>query len=95
MYYNLSNKADALLFGPINAVSINEKRVLFRPDEFTINKNGQIQLNYVASVFLGLVYYNYFYSLRKEEVILLSFEPLKNNISIDINKKKQGGSLAL
>jgi iron(III) transport system ATP-binding protein len=95
VYYNLSNKADALLFGPINAVSINEKRVLFRPDEFTINKNGQIQLNYVASVFLGLVYYNYFYSLKKEEVILLSFEPLKNNISIDINKKKQGTALVL
>ena len=95
VYYNMSNKADALLFGPINAVSINEKRVLFRPDEFTIKKNGQIQLNYVASVFLGLVYYNYFYSLKQEEVILLSFEPLKNNISIDINKKKQGTALVL
>ena len=89
-YYNLSNKADALLFGPINSVLINEKRVLFRPDEFIINKNGEIQLNYIASVFLGLVYYNYFYSLKNEEIILLSFEPLKNNISIDINKKKQG-----
>jgi iron(III) transport system ATP-binding protein len=89
-YYNLSNKADALLFGPINSVLINEKRVLFRPDEFIINKNGEIQLNYIASVFLGLVYYNYFYSLKNEEIILLSFEPLKNNISIDINKKNKG-----
>ena len=87
-YYNLSNKADALLFGPINAVLINEKRVLFRPDEFVENKNGAIQLNYIASVFLGLVYYNYFYSRKNEEVILLSFEPLKKNICIDINKKK-------
>jgi iron(III) transport system ATP-binding protein len=89
-YYNLSNKADALLFGPINAVLINEKRVLFRPDEYVENKNGAIQLNYIASVFLGLVYYNYFYSHKNEEIILLSFEPLKNNISIDINKKKLG-----
>jgi ABC-type sugar transport system ATPase subunit len=86
-YYNLSNKADALLFGPINAVLINEKRVLFRPDEYVENKNGAIQLNYIASVFLGLVYYNYFYSPNNEEIILLSFEPLKNNICIDINKK--------
>jgi len=91
-YYNLSNKADALLFGPINAVLINEKRVLFRPDEFVENKNGAIQLNYIASVFLGLVYYNYFYSRNDEEIILLSFEPLKNNISIDINKKNLGKS---
>jgi iron(III) transport system ATP-binding protein len=89
-YYNLSNKTDALLFGPINAVLINEKRVLFRPDEFTENKNGEIHLNYIASVFLGLVYYNYFYSHKNEEIILLSFEPLKNNICIDINKKNLG-----
>ena len=89
-YYNLSNKADALLFGPINAVLINEKRVLFRPDEFIENKNGAIHLNYIASVFLGLVYYNYFYSHKNEEIILLSFEPLKKNICIDIHKKNKG-----
>lgn len=90
-YYNATCKSDAMLFGPINAISLNEKKILFRPDEYTENQNGSVELNYIASVFLGVLYYNYFYSLKKEEIILLSFEPFKNNISIDINKKNKKG----
>ena len=88
-YYNSTSKSDAMLFGPINTISLNEKKILFRPDEYTENLKGGIELNYIASVFLGVVYYNYFYSLKNEEIILLSFEPFKNNISIDINKKNK------
>ena len=90
-YYNSTSKSDAMLFGPINAISLNEKKILFRPDEYTENQNGSVELNYIGSVFLGVVYYNYFYSLKKEEIILLSFEPFKNNISIDIKKKNKKG----
>lgn len=86
-YYNPSSKIDALFFGPINSIVLNGKRVLFRPDEYKQNNSGSILLSFVRAVFLGSIYYNYFYTLAKEELVLISINPLNNTTAIDIDKK--------
>ena len=86
-YYNPSSKIDALFFGPINSIVLNGKRVLFRPDEYKQNSSGEISLSFVRAVFLGSIYYNYFYTLAKEELVLISINPLHNTTVIDIDKK--------
>ena len=86
-YYNPSSKIDALFFGPINSIVLNGKRVLFRPDEYKQNNSGSILLSFVRAVFLGSIYYNYFYTLAKEEIVLISINPLNNTTAIDIDKK--------
>ena len=86
-YYNPSSKIDALFFGPINSILLNGKRVLFRPDEYKQNSSGAISLYFVRAVFLGSIYYNYFYTLAKEELVLISINPLNNTTAIDIDKK--------
>ena len=86
-YYNPSSKIDALFFGPINSIVLNGKRVLFRPDEYIQNSSGAISLSFVRAVFLGSIYYNYFYTLAKEELVLISINPLNNTTAIDIDKK--------
>ena len=86
-YYNSSSKNDALFFGPINSIVLNGKRVLFRPDEYKQNNSGSILLSFVRAVFLGSIYYNYFYTLAKEEIVLISINPLNNTTAIDIDKK--------
>lgn len=86
-YYNPSSKIDALFFGPINSIVLNGKRVLFRPDEYKQNSSGAISLSFVRAVFLGSIYYNYFYTLAKEELVLISINPLHNITAIDIDKK--------
>ena len=86
-YYNPSSKIDALFFGPINSIVLNGKRVLFRPDEYKQNSSGEISLSFVRAVFLGSIYYNYFYTLAKEEIVLISINPLNNTTAIDIDKK--------
>ena len=86
-YYNSSSKIDALFFGPINSIVLNGKRVLFRPDEYKQNSSGAISLSFVRAVFLGSIYYNYFYTLAKEELVLIIINPLNNTTAIDIDKK--------
>ena len=86
-YYNPSSKIDALFFGPINSIVLKGKRVLFRPDEYKQNSSGAISLSFVRAVFLGSIYYNYFYTLAKEELVLISINPLNNTTAIDIDKK--------
>jgi hypothetical protein len=78
---------DALFFGPINSIVLNGKRVLFRPDEYKLNSSGEIPLYFIRSLFLGSIYYNYFYTLTKEELVLVSINPLNNTTAIDIDKK--------
>lgn len=94
-YYQITNKSDAILFGPVNSILLKQKTILFRPDEYTIANNGLVKLHYKHSVFFGAIYYNYFHSSINEEIILFSFEPIIKNVSIDIVKKDKKRTLDL
>lgn len=89
-YYRPKSIEDACLFGPMNSIRIDEKRVLFRPDEFTLNpQEGQsiVDLTFLYSSFTGPVFENYFRTFQDEQVVLFSFNSLEDVTKIGIKHK--------
>lgn len=88
-YYKPRTIEDAKLFGAINSVKINEKRIIFRPDEYEISSTkteDSITLKFERALFTGPVYENYFTTLNKEKVVLYSFKNLEYVSQITIKK---------
>jgi len=86
IYYH-SNKMDSLLFGPINEIILQDKKILFRPDEFVVNNKGELKIQFESALFMGAVFNNFFTTPNGVEIILYSFEPLHDVAAIDIVKK--------
>lgn len=93
-YYKPKSIDDAKLFGTVNSVNLNGSRVQFRPDEFEIVKNDEVNENevdlqvvYSHSLFTGPVYENFFTTTNKEKIVLYSFKSLENVRKISIKKK--------
>ncbi len=78
---------DSLLFGPINEILLQDKKILFRPDEFVVNNKGEFKIQFESALFMGAVFNNFFTTPNGEEIILYSFEPLHDVAAIDIVKK--------
>jgi ABC-type multidrug transport system ATPase subunit len=93
MYYSYRSLEEAKLFGHINSVLVNNKRCYFRPNEYRsdfVEKDSDdsiIKLNFVQSIFTGLVYENYFYTNRKEKVVLYGFKSMQDIHAVKIEKK--------
>lgn len=90
VYYRYKVLEEAKLFGAINSIKINDKRIAFRPDEYSLEPQATdevIQLTFVNSLFTGPVYENYFLTERKEKVVLISLNALKDVTKIAIKKK--------
>jgi ABC-type sulfate/molybdate transport systems ATPase subunit len=85
-YYKPKTLDEAKLFGPINKVQLNGKRLLFRPDEYEINSTGTFYLKFQASLFTGVVYQNYFTTENKEKILLYSLKPIDHDQKINIVK---------
>jgi hypothetical protein len=85
IYYKPRTLEEAKLFGHINSVVVDSKRIVFRPDEYALSPEIDsipLILNYDRSVFTGIVYEHYFRTQRGEYVLLYS---LKNEMS-DVKK---------
>jgi iron(III) transport system ATP-binding protein len=81
LYYKPRSIEEGKLFGPINAVSAVDKRVLFRPDEIVFEETSDgitLDLIFEKAIFTGAVYENYFRTPRKELVMLYS---MNNDLS--------------
>ena len=85
-YYKPKTLDEAKLFGPINKVLLNGKRILFRPDEYEINPEGALQLKFQTSLFTGVVYQNYFTTENKENILLYSLKAMDHDQKINIVK---------
>ncbi|MBP6089771.1 MAG: ABC transporter ATP-binding protein [Crocinitomicaceae bacterium] len=85
-YYKPKTLDEAKLFGPINKVLLNGKRILFRPDEYEIHPEGTLQLKYQTSLFTGVVYQNYFTTENKENILLYSLKAMDHDQKIIIVK---------
>lgn len=87
-YYKPKSIEEAKLFGAINSVSIDGKRILFRPDEYVIceDENG-FEVEFTHSLFTGPIYENYFTTKRNEKIVLFSLNKLENVRKINVNKK--------
>lgn len=85
-YYKPKTLDEAKLFGPINKVLLNGKRILFRPDEYEIHPEGILQLTFQTSLFTGVVYQNYFTTENKENILLYSLKAMGHDQKINIFK---------
>lgn len=85
-YYKPKTLDEAKLFGPINKVLLNGKRILFRPDEYEIHPEGTLQLTFQTSLFTGVVYQNYFTTENKENILLYSLKAMDHDQKINIFK---------
>lgn len=85
-YYKPKTLDEAKLFGPINKVQLNGKRILFRPDEYEIHPEGILQLTFQTSLFTGVVYQNYFTTENKENILLYSLKAMDHDQKINIFK---------
>ncbi len=70
---------EAKFFGLINSVRKGKQRILFRPNQYSLEK-GRIDLNltFDFSKKHGALYYNYFQTERGEDIILFNFDSMND-----------------
>ena len=84
-YYNLTHLTQSKLLGIVNQISIQGKKIRFRPDEY--KENGPVNVRFEYCLFLGNCYLNYFKSNQEEQIILSSSYPLSKLTKMSIAKK--------
>ncbi len=87
LYYNLTNKIQASIIGQVNSITLNNDKILFRPDEFEITEDG-IPVEYIRSIFAGGYYENIFITENKERIILFHSDKLTHVSHINVRRKK-------
>jgi len=87
LYYNLSNQAQASIFGYVNSINLGKEKILFRPDEFEINSQKGISVQYIRSIFAGGYYENIFLTNNQERIILYHSDKLINVSHINVRRK--------
>ena len=77
-YSNPRSIEEAEFFGPVNSIRINEKRILFRPNQFSLDDKSRLKVSveYLGSNKFGPLYHNNFKTKRGEDVLLFSFETM-------------------
>lgn len=96
-YYKPKRIEDAKLFGAINSINLNGKRIIFRPDEYSLielpsdegrsSNLPKCDVQFDHYLFTGALYENYFKTLKNEKIVLYSFNSLENVKKIEIKKK--------
>lgn len=89
VYFKPKTQEEAKIFGPINSVKINNKRILFRPNEYSleeINEKEGLKVQFLNSIFVGSFFENYFLTEKKEKIVLFDFKILKDVTKIFISK---------
>ncbi len=90
LYYKPKSIEEARLFGAVNSLIFNNKRVLFRPDEFIESSQeaaNSIRVIFQRVLFTGPVYESYFLTEKKEKIVLFDFKSLENVEYIRVEKK--------
>jgi iron(III) transport system ATP-binding protein len=79
-YNSPKTQEEAEIFGIINILKIEGKRLMFRPNQYDFLKGGKkIQLEFVRSEFHGPFYYNYFkVKGNKKEITLFNLNSLED-----------------
>jgi iron(III) transport system ATP-binding protein len=91
LYYKPKTLEEAQLFGPVNSIKLSEKRVVFRPDEYTLEQNctgERVEVEFERSIFNGQVYENYFCTSNGERITLYAMKSLDHVSSFVIRRKK-------
>ncbi len=88
-YYQYQSKEEGELYGWMNTLLVNGKRIHFRTDEYEIAQSNQaeIAVEFQNASFNGGVYFNSFHTSNKKKIVLLSLEKLDHVEGINIRKK--------
>lgn len=88
MYFTPNNLEEGRLLGIINEVEYKGKKILFRPNEFSLrSKKNQIACRLIAIMNTGLHLFNLVKTKNGEEVMLLSNKKLETITHFSIAKK--------
>lgn len=88
MYFTPNNLEEGRLLGIINEVEYKGKKILFRPNEFSLrSKKNQIACRLIATMNTGLHLFNLVKTKNGEEVMLLSNKKLETITHFSIAKK--------
>ncbi len=85
IYYSPESKSQAELMGEINEIEIEGETVLFRPNEYSL-ENTNFNVKFDLSTDIGMVVLNYFYTDKKERILLTSREEMKGVTKIRIKR---------
>ncbi|MDC3253180.1 ATP-binding cassette domain-containing protein [Crocinitomicaceae bacterium] len=85
VFYYPDSIEQAQLMGLINQVDIDGTPILFRPSEY--EHGDELSLRFLHSIDSGFITFNYFKTLKGEEVVLTSDKILSYLTSISIAKK--------
>ena len=79
-YFHPTDYFEASFFGEINQISRNRKKLLFRPNQYTLQgeEKNELLLNFKDVVFQGFYYANYFTTNKKETVVLYAEQSLSS-----------------
>jgi iron(III) transport system ATP-binding protein len=90
VYYKYKTLEEGRLFGYVNSVQMNSKRVFFRPDEFVVcdtHLADSMSVVFEGEAFTGVVRESFFKTTRGEKIVLFSFNSMKDVRFIRIQKK--------
>lgn len=85
MYYAPDDEVQGALMGIINAVRLKGQLQLFRPSEYTLEKED-VSVQFVSCFDTGLLVFNYFTTELNETIVLSSVKPLHGVTAISIKK---------
>lgn len=92
LYYNYKTLEEGKMFGPVNSVKIGDKRILFRPDEFSqdeVVEGRELIVKFDRSHFNGVLFENHFLTTNNESVVLYQFSSMKNVEKIYVQHKNK------
>jgi iron(III) transport system ATP-binding protein len=77
-YYQPTDSFEGAFFGEINDLVVNRKRIIFRPNEYSLDGINEeaVSVKFVRAIFQGTFYANYFKTKKREEVVLYASESL-------------------
>lgn len=85
-YHKPQSIEEGQLFGAINAIKLDGKRVLFRPTHYELNNPDGIPVEFVSADFHGGYWASNFITANKEQIVLFNLQVLNEVTHVIINK---------
>ncbi|MCT4562102.1 MAG: ABC transporter ATP-binding protein [Crocinitomicaceae bacterium] len=88
-YYHPKTLEQGLFFGPLNAIELKGEKVLFRPDEYSLQRGEiEISVSFEKGTWQGMYYLNEFLTDKGEKVVLISHRILKECSAFYLDKRQ-------
>lgn len=86
-YFNPSSFDEGTYFGELNELKAGKTKILFRPCEYKIVKNGGFEVEFTDAVFFGAYWKSFFRTSDKQTIVLHADKSLKKVKRIELKSK--------